>query len=109
MIQELEHYSPWGKSDHSVLHFKLMCYIQRKPFKKIKFYYNKADNEYMREEIMAIDWENKLNQNGSNVENNWNTFYNIIKDLEKKYIPNKEITCGKGKGGVTGSHLTKKA
>ena len=43
MVTDIEHMSPFGKSDHSILSLKLNCYSKINTYSKTKIYYDKAD------------------------------------------------------------------
>lgn len=40
MVTDIEHYSPLGKSDHSILKFNFNCYFQQANTERVKFYYD---------------------------------------------------------------------
>ena len=39
MLSNIEHLSPLGKSDHSLLQFTFNCYIQQANSERVKYYY----------------------------------------------------------------------
>lgn len=90
MIDKIEFMSPLGKSDHSVIKFEIKC-EENKPPPKIKVLYEKGDYESMKNELDSIDWENELDCNNDNIEKQWNTFKHHFQEIEKKYIPKKQV------------------
>jgi len=85
MISNMEYYSPLGKSDHSVLHFKFNCYIQQENTERIKYYYDKADFTVMKQELAEVNWTRKLH--GKNINDQWNTFKDILLKVQDKHVP----------------------
>ena len=48
MMEELSHTSPLGKSDHSILEFRIIINIDKTESHQVKYVYNKGDYESMR-------------------------------------------------------------
>lgn len=88
-IIDLEVDSPLGKSDHVVLKFKYVCYLDNLEEYKDggfpKYIYYKGDYEKMSQMLMGIDWENELN--GKTVEEMWNKYKKIMYELYHQCIP----------------------
>ena len=88
-IDNIDYESPLGKSDHRVLQFQYQCSVRRLNYKKVKFYYDKADYTAMKEMLVNINWQDKLN--AENIDDNWEQFKNIINSVVDKYVPKKTI------------------
>ena len=58
-ITNLKYESPLGKSDHSVLIFKLKCYAEPKSKSK-RFIYNKGNFDTMKQHLESINWSNNF-------------------------------------------------
>ena len=106
MVINVEHLSPLGASDHSVLRFDMQC--QNKISKKIKtrYLYEKGDYDKLRN-MLDVDWKNLFK--ASNCENDANIQYKVF--LEKfnialnACIPKKEIILDKPHGRTTGKTI----
>ena len=89
MIEDsiINHLSPLGSSDHEVLLWNIICYLDitnDNLGRKNRNYVNiniPAMNEY----LTNIDWVNILSSN--NVNDNWLAFKNIILDAQSKFVP----------------------
>ena len=90
MITDIDHLSPLGKSDHSVLSLKINCYSRINTYAKQKIYYNKANYEEIKNELNKIDWKTTLDSKDINQQ--WEIFVTKIKEQIKNYVPQKEIT-----------------
>ena len=89
MIQQIQHQSPLGKSDHSVLIIDFLI-KQTSNFKPRTIYnYDKANYENMRNEL-NIDWEEELNMH--NVNEQWNRIKTKLKESVKKHVPSYKTT-----------------
>ena len=49
--------------------------------------YRRADFEGLRRELTSVDWENLLN---GDIEEDWIRFRDLMRDLEKKFVPVKK-------------------
>ena len=54
-INCIDYESPLGKSYHRVLQFEYQCSIQRINYKKLKYYYDKANYTSMKETLTSIN------------------------------------------------------
>ena len=90
IITDIDHLSPLGKSDHSVLSLKINCYSRINTYAKQKIYYNKANYEEIKNELNKIDWKTTLDSKDINQQ--WEIFVTKIKEQIKNYLPQKEIT-----------------
>ena len=77
MITYIDHLSPLGKSDHSVLSLKINCYSRINTYAKQKIYYYKANYE-------EIDWKTTLDSKDINQQ--WEIFV-----LSQNKRTNKEL------------------
>jgi hypothetical protein len=89
MISDLEYWSPLGKSDHSLMKFKLNCYISRQSSTQIRFDYNRGNYEEMRKELSDINWEEELSDRKT-VEEIWSFIKGNIQIVTDKYIPKRK-------------------
>ena len=89
MIEDsiINHLSPLGSSDHEVLLWNLICYldITDDNLGKKKWNYVNTNIPAMNEYFTNIDWVNILSSN--NINDNWLTFKNIILDAQSEFIP----------------------
>ena len=95
MINDIDHMSPLGKSDHSILALKLNCYSKINTYSKLKIYYNKADYATIKEELNDTQWINKIQTNQNDINKQWEIFTHKINELIKKYVPQKTVTNNK--------------
>ena len=56
MVSNIEHKSPLGKSDHSVLLFDVNCYTENLNSDKVSVKYDKGDYKSINE-YLARDWK----------------------------------------------------
>ena len=84
MIQDLEHQSPLGKSDHGVLVFQFICYLIQKNLKKKSYIYHKGDYAGLKNSL-NIDWQNHLDSHSIN--DMWGKFKSKVKDGIEEFIP----------------------
>ena len=89
MIEDsiINHLSPLGSSDHEVLLWNVICYLDAttvNPVRK-KWNYHQTNIPAMNEFLTDIDWANVLSSD--NVNDNWLTFKNIILDTQSKFVP----------------------
>ncbi len=91
MVDEISYQSPLGKSDHCVLFFDFVCYVEVETRYKVKKYYQKADYKLINQELCSVNWEEELSQT-NNVNAMWNIFQSKIASIEEKYVPKKTIT-----------------
>jgi len=87
MIDNIEHESPLGHSDHCVLKFHFKCRSSQTENTAEKWNHFKGDYESMRKEL-DLDWKEIFKDQDTN--NMWNSFVNILDGLKTKYIPKKK-------------------
>ena len=63
MLTDIDHMSPLGKGDHSILSLKLNCYSKINTYSKLKIYYDKADYDSTKKELNDTQWTNKIQTN----------------------------------------------
>ena len=83
-VVRMEHHSPYGKSDHSVLIFQFRCYCQQEARKKKKLYYDKADYSQIKRELHSIDWEAELDSKDPNEQ--WESFMSRLDSIDHREI-----------------------
>ena len=87
-ISELNHHSPLGKSDHSVVTFNFHCYLDYGK-QKDRLNYTKGDYVAMRNDLVNTDWAGEFVREGKdkNVDELWNTLKTKLTDLTSKFVP----------------------
>lgn len=95
MITELDYNSPLGKSDHCVLDFKFLCYLNNEKKRKMRFLYDKGDYCKMVEDL-NIDWEVEFQQFGNNPDEMWKFFHEKLKISAEKRIPHRLVSGSPG-------------
>ena len=91
-IGEIGYLSPLGKSDHCVITFNILCKVITNKYTKKQKLFNKANYEEMRKEFSDIDWEEKFKDCKDNVNDQWEILKTLLKLLEDKYVPQKEVS-----------------
>lgn len=90
MVKDLEYLPPLGRSDHSVIKFNIPCARDiREP--KIIVKYEKGNYKEMNEELGQINWEEEFKQYPNDVNRQWTVFSTKFHELEKKYVPRKNV------------------
>jgi len=89
MVNAIEHNAPLGKSHHCVLNFTFNCYFVAGGNQRPIPMYDKADFVQMRKELGEINWRDQLQ--GMTVNEAWCYTEKKMKDIMKKYIPQKHI------------------
>ena len=94
MIQDIEYLSPLGKSDHLVISFNLICYIQQ--IKRVKEIYCHEKGNYtnIREELEQINWNEESGKREKDINAQWNFIKGMIKESMEKHIPKRKIKIG---------------
>ena len=99
MVDSILHESPLGKSDHSVLVIKFICYAELVNIKRMKYYYDRGDYEGMRSKCKSIKWDEVLS--GDTIDEQWESLKAIIKMLEDEFIPHRMVgSCNRHKGKI---------
>lgn len=76
--------SPLGKSDHAVIRFNYMCYLNNNDIMREMFQYFRGDYEAIVNDLDAIDWNNVLDD--QSVDEMWNTFKSkLYNSMEKTH------------------------
>ena len=90
MVTDLQLLSPLGKSDHSVITFKIKCQRdQSTPV--LKTYYQKGNYEKMKEMFNNSGWKEKFETIPDDVEAQWKFFRDIYTKAEEECIPKKMV------------------
>ena len=90
MIQKIDHHSPLGRSDHSLLAFDLVCNWEKNPTRFVKYFLDKGDYEKFRQD-MDQDWEEMLRNCNQDIDDAWCTFKDFFNTCKNKHVPHKEI------------------
>ena len=72
-----------GKSDHCIITFNFICYLQDSALDSQKLNYFKGDYVAIKESLSDYDWDKYLN----NVDEFWEHFYEQITQAMQKHIP----------------------
>ena len=99
MVDSILYESPLGKSGHSVLVIKFICYAELVNIKRMKYYYDRGDYEGMRSKCKSINWDEVLS--GDTIDEQWESLKAIIKMLEDEFIPHRMVgSCNRHKGKI---------
>ena len=102
MVKDLEYLPPLGESDHICLKFQVtLCQYQNQITPPKVFNVFKTNYEALRTELDKYDWQELLD---SNFEDDYEKFFNILKDLQRQHTPLK--TPSKSKKTI---YMTKEA
>ena len=88
MVDNIDISPPLGKSDHSLISFVFIIYVENQNTSKIRYKYDKADFESMRD-ILNIDWRTILLN--KNIDEQWTVFVSKINDAIDKCVPKDKI------------------
>ena len=91
-IESIETTSPLGKSDHSLLKFKLQCKPERLPNKTV-LDFSKLDKQKMHK-MLDIDWEKHFEDCNHDLEKLWEKFVAVYEDAVEACIPKKIVKSG---------------
>ena len=91
-IEDIEHTSPLGKSDHCVIGFKYAGCQRKRQEIKMKRCFKKANYTGIKEEINCLEWEETLKPEEGTINDTWNNFRKTIDNLANKYVP--LVKCG---------------
>ena len=94
MIQDIEYLSPLAKSDHIVISFNLICYIQQLKRVKEIYCHEKGNYTNMREELEQINWNEELGNREKDINTQWNFIKGKIKESMEKHILKRKIKIG---------------
>ena len=93
MIENIKHLPPLGKSDHLILQFDLVTYVDRftQPIEKLNFF--KGNYGEIRKNLNNINWDDI--QANKNLQESWRSFSDIIDNEVKKNIPVRKVITHK--------------
>ena len=90
MISEISINAPLGNSDHSIVQFKLNCYLEgQKPI--IKAMYQKGNYKKMNDILSGINWEEEFDKYPLDVNKKWNYFKEKFAAAEAECVPRKMV------------------
>ena len=81
--------SPIGKSDHSLIIFDFMCYMNNNIGPKDSYSYFKGNYEGFINNLNNLDWDSLFED--KSVDEMWTCFNDIMSDRMNQYIPKKKI------------------
>ena len=93
IINDLTVRDPLGRSDHSMVEFKIQMEREKVKSNTSVLCLNKGIDNGMRKELAKVDWEQKLY--GGTIEEQWRTFKAIFHSAQQKYIPVIRKDCRK--------------
>ena len=95
MIEQINHLSPLGSSDHCTLEFEYQCYVTRKESVMPRPLLHRANFEAIRNFIEQENWEQTLQH--KTVEEQWNIIKGKILESHDRFVPvsykTKKWTC----------------
>jgi endonuclease/exonuclease/phosphatase family metal-dependent hydrolase len=89
LVNNIEHFSPLGKSDHIVITFGIDCNSNNETYMKESFTYDRGNYDEMKTDLSNADWISEFQ--GKEVNENWIFFKDKITDSMKKHIPVRKI------------------
>ncbi|XP_060606940.1 uncharacterized protein LOC132759227 [Ruditapes philippinarum] len=89
LVNNIEHFSPLGKSDHIVITFGIDCNSSNEAYMKESFTYDRGNYDEMKTDLSNVDWISEFQ--GKEVNENWIFFKDKITESMKKHIPVKKI------------------
>jgi uncharacterized protein (DUF4415 family) len=92
MVDNIRQTAPLGKSHHSTLVFDFSGYTQRNTKSTVKYLFNKANYDQIREDLRVINWDTTLGAEG--IETMWNRFEEKIKETIDKNTPCARVKQG---------------
>jgi hypothetical protein len=106
MVDTIDISPPLGKSDHSLFSFVFNIYVENQNTTKIRYKYDKADFESMRN-ILNIDWRTILLN--KDIDEQWTVFVSKINDAIDKCVPKVKINSNTDIKSDKNCPLTRKA
>jgi hypothetical protein len=89
MVESIESIGRLGSSDHDIIKFDLFTKISMKRNDRLIPNLKKANFVKIKEVLHNIDWVNEFEHQG--VEEAWNKFKEILKDISDKYVPLRKV------------------
>ena len=86
LVENLEHLSPLGKSDHSMLSFEMKIKDTSNYQPRTVFNYDKGNYHNMIKDL-SIDWHTEFLQSGQDTTKQWEILKSRIKSSQKNNIP----------------------
>jgi endonuclease/exonuclease/phosphatase family metal-dependent hydrolase len=85
MVRDITHESPLGKSDHSVIIFNLVCYVETKEKWIERYMYHKMDSNNFNEDLRTTNWDEVFVDDDPNT--SWKKMEQRLKELTEKHVP----------------------
>ena len=86
LVEKLEHLSPLGKSDHSMLSFEMKIKDTSNYQPRTVLNYDKGNYGNMMKDL-SIDWQTEFSQCGQDTTKQWELLKSRIKSSQKNHIP----------------------
>ena len=84
LMGELSVEAGLASSDHGMVKWSIYVGVERREDCRESRDYKRADFEGMRAELRGVDWVGLLN---GDVEEDWTSFRDLLRDLERRYVP----------------------
>jgi len=88
LVSDVQIIEKLATSDHSMLTCRVQMDTSTEVTRRMRFDYNRADFEGFRRELSEVDWDRLLS---GDTRNCWTIFKTNIQNLEKKYVPLKNV------------------
>jgi hypothetical protein len=87
LIGDLSVEAGLASSDHGLVKWSIYVGSERRDDTKESMDYKRADFEGWRRELTSVDWMSLMN---GDIEEDWIRFRDLMRDLERKYVPVKK-------------------
>jgi len=86
-IDEVQHHTPLGSSDHECIFFEVKCSTQhcKQVESNCKYNYMKADYLSINNKLNEVNWDTVLCN--ESIDTNWEAFKNILLTISTKFTP----------------------
>ena len=85
MVEDLEVREPIANSDHNLIVFRLIHKTEEEEEKKIKYNYDKANYEIIKEKLDSMEWGVRFE--GKSVQDMWEIFRKEVIELRDTLVP----------------------
>jgi hypothetical protein len=85
MVDNVEVRELFGKSDHNILIWRIICDLPKSENRKSVKLFHKANNEEMRRWFSQINWQNEFETKDVNVK--WARFCELVESAVNQLVP----------------------
>ena len=89
LINNINYFSPLGKSDHCIITFTYNVSYEKFAYQIKRIFYEKGDYASIQKYLNTVDWDEILS--GKDTQQQYDTLIEIVKLCEEKYIPSKVV------------------